>query len=443
MKLFALYLLPVVILLSATEALLPPESLKQISEEGSKYITAQFENALNGVRQMRILMDQTGHDHQEILRSLEETKRNKEDALKAALDSEQQLSDTQDTCNDTVLALWEECKPCLKQTCVRFYSKTCRSGAGLVGRQFEDFLNRTSPFSIYINGEKIDTLTKQDEQQHMRLEDLEDGYSIMEDSVDELFQDSIKAFAHMRPLIASPFQGLFSDPLRNPFPFQRPSFPLPKHVRRERSTLFDPFFQGNFESLFEAAKKIMERHNQLAQQAAEGRGNSSDDKMVCRELRRNSAGCLKMKEKCEKCKEILAIDCTKNNEMQGKLKEKFEESVRLAEKFTRQYDDLLQRFRERMLNATNVFEELSQQFGWVSKLTNLTEKDQNGIFQVSTAYSSTGGEPSETAVTVNLFDSEPFTFTIPGNIRMEDPKFAELVAEEALKRFKKDVIEAA
>ncbi|KAM3930795.1 clusterin isoform 2-T2 [Leptodactylus fuscus] len=443
MRSFVLYLLPVVVLLGVTEGLLPPESLKQISEDGSKYITAQFENALNGVRKMKLLMDQTGQEHQEILNSLEETKRNKEDALKSALESEQQLSESPEVCNDTVLALWEECKPCLKQTCVRFYSKTCRSGAGLIGRQFEDFLNRTSPFSIFINGEKVDTLSRQDEQQHMTLEDLEDGYSIVEDSVDELFQDSIKAFAHLKPLVTSPFQHSFSAPMWNPFPFEGLNFPFHRQTRRERSTLFDPFFPGNFESLFEAAKKMMERHNQLAQLATEGRGNSTDDKTVCRELRRNSAGCLKMKEKCEKCKEILNIDCTRKDQLQGKLKEKFEESIRLAEKFTSQYDDLLQKFREKMLNATSVLEDLSEQFGWVSKLANITQNDKNGILQVSTAYSSSGGEPSETAVTVNLFDSEPFTFTVPGNIRLEDPKFAELVANEALKRFKKEVIEAA
>ncbi|KAG9469793.1 clusterin [Eleutherodactylus coqui] len=442
MKSFALNLFPVVILLSVSEALLPQESLKQISEEGSKFITVQFENALNGVRQMKLLMDQTGEEHQEIMRSLEETKRHKEEALKDALESEQQLSDTQEVCNETVLALWEECKPCLKHSCVRFYSKTCRSGSGLVGRQFEDFLNRSSPFSIFFNGEKVDALTKQDEQQHMALEDLEDGYSIVEDSVDELFRDSIKAYANMKPFVTSPFEGAFNVPMWNPFPFEGLHFPSSKQSRRERSTLFDPFFPGNFESLFEAAKKIMERHHQLAQQATEGRENSTDGKVVCRELRRNSAGCLKMKEKCDKCKEILAIDCGGKAQIQGKLKEKFEESIRIAEKFTKQYDDLLQRFHNKMLNATNVLEDLSTEFGWVSRLANLTQNDKNGIFQVSTAHSSTGGEQSETTVTVNLFDSEPFTFTVPGKIGMEDPKFAELVAEEALKRFKKEVIEA-
>lgn len=440
-----LSLLLVAVVLNFTGALLPPDSLKKISEEGRKYITEQFENAVNGVRQMKQLMDQTGEEHQKILRTLEETKKNKEDALKQALESEQQLSETQEICNDTMLALWEECKPCLKQTCVRFYSKTCRSGSGLVGRQLEDFLNRSSPFAIWVNGQRIDTLNKQDEQQHMALEDFEDGYSIVEDSVHELFQDSMKAFDHMKPLFSRPFQG-FSFPQWEPFPFQRISTPVSAmRIRKERSPLFEPFFTSNFDSLFEAAQKMMERHRQMIQQGPhfDGMTNSTDDKTVCRELRRNTASCLRMKDQCEKCKEILAVDCSGKNTMQEKLREKFEDSVRLAEKYTTLYDDLLQRFREKMLNTTGLLEDLSHQYSWVSRLANLTDNDMKGIFQVSTAYSSSGGVPSDTTVTVKLFDSESFTFTVPGHITMEDPKFGELVAEEALKRFKKEVIEAA
>ncbi|XP_073481227.1 clusterin-like [Aquarana catesbeiana] len=445
MRMVPLSLLLVAVVLNFTGALLPPDSLKKISEEGRKYITEQFENAVNGVRQMKQLMDQTGEEHQKILRTLEETKKNKEDALKQALESEQQLSETQEICNDTMLALWEECKPCLKQTCVRFYSKTCRSGSGLVGRQLEDFLNRSSPFAIWVNGQRIDTLNKQDEQQHMALEDFEDGYSIVEDSVHELFQDSMKAFDHMKPLFSRPFQG-FSFPQWEPFPFQRISTPVSAmRIRKERSPLFEPFFTSNFDSLFEAAQKMMERHRQMIQQGPhfDGMTNSTDDKTVCRELRRNTASCLRMKDQCEKCKEILAVDCSGKNTMQEKLREKFEDSVRLAEKYTTLYDDLLQRFREKMLNTTGLLEDLSHQYSWVSRLANLTDNDMKGIFQVSTAYSSSGGVPSDTTVTVKLFDSESFTFTVPGHITMEDPKFGELVAEEALKRFKKEVIEAA
>lgn len=35
--------------------------------------------------------------------------------------------------------------------------------------------------------------------------------------------------------------------------------------------------------------------------------NFSDDRMVCREIRRNSAGCLRMRDECEKCRDILAV----------------------------------------------------------------------------------------------------------------------------------------
>ncbi|XP_072263355.1 clusterin isoform X1 [Pyxicephalus adspersus] len=444
MKIIPLSLLLVAILLNISGAILPPESLKKISEEGSKYITEQFENALIGVRQMKQLMEQTGEEHQNILRTLEETKKNKEDALKQALESEQQLSENQEICNDTMLALWEECKPCLKQTCVRFYAKTCRSGSGLVGRQLEDFLNRTSPFSIWVNGEKIDTLNKQDEQQHMTLEDLEGGYSIVEDSVHELFHDSVKAFDHMKPFFSRPFQG-FNFPQWEPIPFQRINAPVSAlRIRKERSPLFEPFFPSNFDSLFEAAQKMMERHHQMLQLGPHFNGisNSTDDKVVCRELRRNTAGCLKLKDKCEKCKEILAVDCSGKDSMQEKLREKFEDSVRLAERYTKMYDELLQKFREKMLNTTGILEDLSHQYSWVSKLANITDNDPNGIFHVSTAYSSSGESPSDTTVTVKLFDSEPFTFTVPGHITMEDSKFSELVAEEALKRFKKEVVEA-
>lgn len=45
------------------------------------------------------------------------------------------LKASQEVCNDTMKALWEECKPCLKQTCMKFYARVCRSGSGLVGRQ--------------------------------------------------------------------------------------------------------------------------------------------------------------------------------------------------------------------------------------------------------------------------------------------------------------------
>ncbi|OPJ78815.1 hypothetical protein AV530_019217 [Patagioenas fasciata monilis] len=49
-----------------------------MSAAGSKYIDTEVENAINGVKQMKTLMDKTSKEHQAILHTLEETKRRKE-----------------------------------------------------------------------------------------------------------------------------------------------------------------------------------------------------------------------------------------------------------------------------------------------------------------------------------------------------------------------------
>lgn len=62
-----------------------------------------------------------------------------QEAMRSAEEKKIQLTQEEDVCNDTMRALWEECKPCLKNTCVKYYSRTCSSGSGLVGRQVGHF----------------------------------------------------------------------------------------------------------------------------------------------------------------------------------------------------------------------------------------------------------------------------------------------------------------
>lgn len=45
-------------------------------------------------------------------------------------------------------------------------------------------------------------------------------------------------------------------------------------------------------------------------------------------------------------------------------------------------------------------------------------------------------QPGETSVSVQLFDSLPMNVTVPGDIPWSDPKFSEVVAQNALDRFK-------
>ncbi|XP_054856529.1 clusterin [Eublepharis macularius] len=449
------FLLPLLGLLLSWEGgfcLVPPNKLQQMSETGSKYIDNEVENAINGVKQMKTLLDESNKDHQQMLNTLEDTKKKKEEALFLAKETEMQLTAKQEVCNETMLALWEECKPCLKQTCMRFYSRTCHSGAGLVGRQLEEVLNHSSPFSFWVNGERVDSLMDETEEQGRRLHDLEERYTVMAEGVDHIFQDSQQASGHFSSSFLSPF-SIFADNIWNPFRSLRGPVPgsrvvrnvhpfFPSHPFRsyDFTQLFQPFFEA-----FENDQWLGGSHGSwLGGFPTEAR-NFSSDRMVCREIRRNSSGCLRMKEKCEKCQAILDVDCSQTDPNQSQLRERFEDALRRAEQFSRMYDNLFKTFQEEMFNTTRLLDQLNYQFGWVSRLANLTWNN-NRPLQVTAVLSTSSSpvdssQPSDTEVTVQLFDLEPQRLTVPGNITWQNPKFIEIVAEKALRSFRNnDVI---
>uniref|UniRef100_A0A0B8RZ93 Clusterin n=1 Tax=Philothamnus irregularis TaxID=1899461 RepID=A0A0B8RZ93_9SAUR len=438
--------------------LVPPNDLQKMSEKGSRYIDGELENAVNGVRQMKLLMEQTSNDHQEILTSLEDTKKKKEEAILLAKDMEKQLNE-QEVCNDTMLALWEECKPCLKQTCMKFYTRTCHSGAGLVGRQLEEFLNHSSPFSIWVNGERIDSLMDVDEEQGRRLDDLEERYGLVEDGVDDLFQESSQAFGQLSSFFQWPFSG-FQDgfhSIRIPFTHSRvarntrPFSPFFSNYRPHQGfyQIFQPFYEMS-QHFFEGAQNAMDwDHPGLGGipgfsfgQIPTATPGRNDNRMVCREIRRNSAGCLKMKEKCDKCQAILAVDCSQTDPDQRKMKERFEDALRLAERFTQRYDEILKAFQEEMLNTTAILDQLNRQFGWVSQLANRTRNDKLlKVIMVKSSSPEDTSQTPDTEVTVQVFDSEPFSLTVPGSVPLDDDTFMDIVARDALRDFKDNKVE--
>ncbi|XP_014906758.1 clusterin [Poecilia latipinna] len=430
--------------LASANCILPPstEELNKISLQGEKYLDKQIENAIDGVKEMKTVMQKSSEDHKKFLDDLEKTKLQKEEAIRVAEEMEAKLAKEEEVCNDTMKALWDECKPCLKKTCIKYYSRTCSSGSGLVGRQLEDVLNRTSPFSIWINGERIDSLEQEGQRQNKEFRNLEERYSEMADGVDSIFSDSMKVADHINPPV-----------------FFFPNFLAPA-IRRARSIhlLFhDPFH--NFRSLFSPMMGMgrnlfgpMDSMMDLDSDAAPNEdGNVNEDviitrpfgngKMTCREIRRNSAGCIKFRNECEKCKEIQHLDCSGNRPLEGPLKEELEEALAMAERFTQQYNSLLKRFEERVFNTSSLLDMLNRQFGWVSSLANNTK---DGIFSVKGVISKgdteerQGGKTkdADTKVTVQLFDSPPMNVTVRGDIPWTDPKFSEEVAQKALDRYK-------
>ncbi|XP_027766403.1 clusterin-like, partial [Empidonax traillii] len=181
--------------------------------------------------------------------------------------------------------------------------------------QLEEFLNHSSPFSIWVNGERLDSLLERDERQERQLEDLEERFGLLEDGIDGLFQDSSQLHGRALPFFQAPFGG-FRESFRAPLPLQRVRL-LPQ--RRRFSRDLHPFlphpphrgFQHLFQPLLEMTQRMLEEAQGSWERPWGGFGpesrNFSNDRMVCKEIRRNSAGCLRMRDECDKCRDILAV----------------------------------------------------------------------------------------------------------------------------------------
>ncbi|KFP29768.1 Clusterin, partial [Colius striatus] len=405
----------------------PPE----MSAAGSKYIDTEVENAINGVKQMKTLMDKSSKDHQAILNTLEETKRRKEEAVRLAQEKEQELAGKQEVCSETMQALWEECKPCLKHTCMRFYSRTCHSGSGLVGRQLEEFLNHSSPFSIWVNGERIDSLLERDR------------FGLLEDEVDNIFQDSTQVSSRMYPFFQPPFGG-FREAFRPPV--QRVRLPLrSQRLSRELHPFLQPPHHGFhhlFQPLFELTQRMLEEAQGGWERPlggfASGRALAVGSLYGCCPVGHLRVLGGFLWDTCE---------CWGGSQGQLQVLGSALGSPRVLERVPigtcgRHYDDLLRSFQAEMLNTTHLLDQLNRQFGWVSRLANLTQ-DTDGFLQVTTVCSKAPNpsDPSaapDTQVTVQLFDSEPLSLTVPGSISWDDPRFMETVAEQALEHYKQN-----
>ncbi|GAB5570335.1 clusterin-like protein 1 [Prionailurus iriomotensis] len=413
--------------------------LQEMSTEGSKYINKEIKNALKGVKQIKTLIEQTNEERKSLLSNLEEAKKKKEDALSDTKDSEMKLKASQGVCNDTMMALWEECKPCLKQTCMKFYARVCRSGSGLVGQQeLEEFLNQSSPFYFWINGDRIDSLLENDRQQTHALDVMQDSFNRASRIMDELFQDRFFTREPQDTYHYSPFSSLQRRPFFfNPKSrFARNIMPFPAFQPLNFHDMFQPFFD-----MIHQAQQAMDINLQRIPYhfPMEFTEEDNQDRMVCKEIRHNSTGCLRMKDQCDKCQEILSVDCSASNPSQVLLRQELNNSLQMAEKFTKLYDELLRSYQEKMFNTSSLLKQLNEQFSWVSQLANLTQSEDPFYLQVTTVSSQTSDSnvPSGfTKVVVKLFDSDPISVMVPEEVSRNNPKFMETVAEKALQEYR-------
>lgn len=55
----------------------------------------------------------------------------------------------------------------------------------------------------------------------------------------------------------------------------------------------------------------------------------------------------------------------------------------MAEKFSRQYDQLMRSYQQKMLSGSTMLKQLNQEFSWVSRLVNFTQGDDQELLKVT------------------------------------------------------------
>ncbi|XP_078503274.1 clusterin-like [Lissotriton helveticus] len=290
-------------------------------------------------------------DHQAILKSLEEIRNNQQLTLLRAQDIKHELNKTRGVCNETMLDLWKECRPCLKHTCITYYAKVCGSGQSAFAEQIDEYMEHASPFSVWIQGDKIDKLNEQFEKLENKLLDLKKSFQELQDKVDNNMGSPPK----MNPLFRLPFGGHLMRGNRVP---------------RSLTAVDPPSKDGLKERSGEVEHKIPHEADQKTKrlyqdtlndnQNTSAEYNASDDNMICKELRKSSEGCLLLKNECDNCKEILAAECYRKRSVEGTTEERYQEALQMAEKYSRLYENLLQRFQEVIKNKSSVLENPDQ-----------------------------------------------------------------------------------
>ncbi|KAJ1158265.1 hypothetical protein NDU88_010958 [Pleurodeles waltl] len=317
--------------------------------------------------------EKSEEDHRAMLDSLEAIRRNQEVALTRAQEIKQELNKTESVCNETMMSLWNECKPCLKQICNTYYARICSSGDGFAGEQLDEYLENTSPFSLWIQGDKIENLKDKFEKQDERLLQLEESFQAMEQSIDRIFRQSTRVYTKMHPLFKFPIGGRFSQDNSEPivFPVLDPTNSSKGHLRK-RSNEVEQRLKATLQNISKEADLMMQRLNLTTwkgNQNSSAENATSDDDMVCKELRKSSEGCLMLKDKCDKCKEMLIVDCSGKRSVEGTPQQQYKDALKMAENYTSQYETLLGTFQEKILNTSSLLDKVNQLHEPIAELT--------------------------------------------------------------------------
>ncbi|XP_077378897.1 clusterin-like protein 1 [Festucalex cinctus] len=418
------------------------DTLTELSKAGEKVVGEEVKRALYGVGQMREVMWRNERKHEQLMKSLRHSGDKRKGAAQLTQDVTEKLQEAEEQCRVSLQSEWDECRPCLEDACKTFFTNTCRRGFATFQTKVENFFRRVSRgFSFgEATVEADDILVNQDpDSPDAEVVRIQDAFTRLTRKVGTLVNSSAALASRMRDgLDRAVRRALLSGP---PLPSATVA---PDDPARDSGFLQGVGLEEVLDSFFDFGRSVVEEFGAVVTQAFDGLHGAQQEenkrektfprllrnRKLCRDLRKQSSECWQLQSQCEACQGGLLTECPSVRELHVEL----EQVSQLLGVSREQYDEVLSIVRRHADETLGWLGNMAAEFGWVARadtqnifrITRVAPKSQDKNMSV--------GE--ETQVEVNILNSPPFVFSVPGELNLQDPAFIQYVAQEALDKYK-------
>ncbi|XP_029979000.1 clusterin-like protein 1 isoform X2 [Sphaeramia orbicularis] len=442
------------VLVCAAETIpLTEDRLKKLSETGEKYVDEEIKRALLGVKQVKEVMEKKEERHRHLMDALKHSSDKKEGALKLVMETEQKFEEAELQCQDLTKPHFEECRPCLEDTCKAFYTSTCRRGFASFSFKVEEFFRK---MAAQLEGtEQVYNQNEDPDQTVSTPNHIPEGKPDLELEADALFRQllsNVSLWYNQSFGLVKKMQQVLGHSFLEAFTIDLPPRPLPATQSYSSPSFFRTVSLDHIlDSVYDFGRNVLEEFSSTVAEVFEEiqeaeefqpliRGSASSlgrsqNRYLCRRLRRQVSDCWQLQNLCKDCEDYLLKECPRVQQLHSER----EEMYMLLNASRQQHDDRLQLVQKHTADTQRWLSNMYGKYGWVSRLSNNTV-DTHAVFSVITVVPQQqlkNNKPrSGSSVVVTVLDSSPFTVTVPAELSEDDPAFIQYVAQEALTHHK-------
>ncbi|XP_039700951.1 clusterin-like protein 1 isoform X2 [Pteropus medius] len=427
-------------------------NLKGFSEAGEIDVDEEVKKALIGMKQMKILMERREEEHTNLMKTVKKCREEKQEALKLMNEVQGHLEEEERLCQESLTDSWDECKPCLENDCMRFYT-TCQPSRSSTKNTIEQFFRKIYQFLFPFHEDNKNDLPVNEKvmEEDAQLVQIEHVFSQLTVDVRVLFNRSFNVFKQMQQEFDQAFQSYFmsdtdlTEPYFFPALFKEPTKKADLMQSWDVPSFFQLFcnislsiYQSVSETITETLNAIEDSPKQ--DKDADPRGLNSkmmpvQDRGLCGELGQNFSECFQFHARCQKCQDYLWEGCPDVPELHAKV----DEALKLVNISNQQYGQILQMIQHHLEDTTYLMEKMREQFSWVTELANQTpgtENIFNSIKVVPGVLQGNFSKEDEMMIDLNILPSSNFTFRIPLEESAESSNFISYMLSKAVQHFK-------